>query len=37
PFAGQTLAFDLDIVEVRESTPEERAHGHAHGAGGHQH
>jgi FKBP-type peptidyl-prolyl cis-trans isomerase SlyD len=37
PFAGQTLAFELDIVEVRESTPEERAHGHAHGAGGHHH
>ncbi|MEH6502835.1 MAG: peptidylprolyl isomerase [Cycloclasticus sp.] len=37
PLAGQTLHFDLDIVDVREATAEELAHGHAHGAGGHHH
>jgi FKBP-type peptidyl-prolyl cis-trans isomerase SlyD len=37
PFAGQTLLFDLEIVEVRDSSREEQAHGHAHGAGGHHH
>ncbi|MEQ8802881.1 MAG: peptidylprolyl isomerase, partial [Haliea sp.] len=37
PLAGQTLVFDIDIVDVRAATPEEVAHGHAHGAGGHHH
>lgn len=30
PLAGKTLHFALEIVEVREATPEELAHGHAH-------
>lgn len=30
PLAGQTLHFDIDIVEVRDATPEELEHGHAH-------
>ncbi len=30
PLAGQTLHFDVKVVEVREATPEELAHGHAH-------
>ncbi|HEX4795164.1 MAG TPA: peptidylprolyl isomerase [Humisphaera sp.] len=37
PLAGKTLHFDIMIVTVRDSTPEEQQHGHAHGPGGHQH
>lgn len=37
PLAGQDLTFDVEIVEVREATAEEQAHGHAHGPGGHHH
>ncbi|MBS3800514.1 MAG: peptidylprolyl isomerase [Thioalkalivibrio sp.] len=37
PLAGQTLNFDVEVVEVREASAEEIEHGHAHGAGGHQH
>jgi FKBP-type peptidyl-prolyl cis-trans isomerase SlyD len=35
PMAGKTLTFDVDIIEVRAASPEEIAHGHAHGPGGH--
>jgi FKBP-type peptidyl-prolyl cis-trans isomerase SlyD len=31
--AGKTLKFDLKVLEVRDATEEEIAHGHAHGAG----
>lgn len=37
PLAGVTLTFDVEIVEVREATADEIAHGHAHGVGGHHH
>lgn len=37
PFAGLTLNFEVNVVNVRESTEEEVAHGHAHGPGGHNH
>ena len=37
PLAGQDLNFDVEIVEVREATEEESAHGHVHGGGGHHH
>ncbi len=37
PLAGKTLAFDIEITEVRDATEEEIAHRHAHGAGGHAH
>lgn len=37
PLAGQALAFDIEILEVREASAEELSHGHAHGPGGHQH
>ncbi len=37
PLAGQTLNFNVEVVEVRDATEEELSHGHAHGAGGHQH
>ncbi len=31
PFAGQTLHFEVAIETVREATPDEVTHGHAHG------
>ena len=37
PLAGQTLNFNIEIVELREASAEERAHRHVHGPGGHQH
>lgn len=37
PLAGQNLNFDIEVVEVRDATAEELAHGHAHGPGGHHH
>jgi FKBP-type peptidyl-prolyl cis-trans isomerase SlyD len=37
PLAGMDLVFDIEIMDVREATKEELEHGHAHGAGGHQH
>ncbi len=37
PLAGQTLHFDVEIVEVRPASAEELEHGHVHGPGGHQH
>lgn len=37
PLADKTLHFVVKIVEVREATAEETAHGHVHGAGGHGH
>ena len=37
PLAGQTLNFDVKVVDVRDATPEEISHGHVHGPGGHQH
>jgi FKBP-type peptidyl-prolyl cis-trans isomerase SlyD len=37
PLADQTLHFDVQVVGVREATPEELEHGHVHGAGGHHH
>lgn len=37
PLAGQTLNFDVKVVEVRPATQEELDHGHVHGAGGHDH
>ena len=30
PLAGKDLVFDIEIVNVREATPEEILHGHAH-------
>ncbi len=37
PLAGRTLHFEIELLEVREATAEELAHGHAHGPGGHAH
>ena len=35
--AGMTLSFQVEVVNVREATPEELLHGHAHGLGGYNH
>ncbi len=37
PLAGVDLTFDVEVVEVRDATAEEVAHGHAHGGDGHHH
>lgn len=37
PYAGKTLTFEVKILDVRAASPEEIAHGHAHGIGGHHH
>jgi FKBP-type peptidyl-prolyl cis-trans isomerase SlyD len=37
PLAGQTLNFEVTVVEVRAATDEELEHGHAHGPEGHGH
>lgn len=37
PFAGMTLNFEVEVLDVRNATAEELEHGHAHGVGGHQH
>lgn len=35
--AGETLNFDVEIIEVRAASAEEMSHGHVHGPGGHHH
>jgi FKBP-type peptidyl-prolyl cis-trans isomerase SlyD len=37
PLAGKDLLFNVKIVDVRDATEEELAHGHVHGPGGHHH
>ena len=37
PLAGQRLNFKVKVVEVRDASEEEVAHGHIHGEGGHHH
>jgi FKBP-type peptidyl-prolyl cis-trans isomerase SlyD len=37
PLAGQRLNFQVKVVNVREASAEEIAHGHIHGEGGHHH
>jgi len=37
PLAGERLHFDVTVREVRDATPEEIDHGHAHGPEGHAH
>lgn len=37
PLAGIRLHFDVEVVDVRDATMEELAHGHVHGPGGHHH
>jgi FKBP-type peptidyl-prolyl cis-trans isomerase SlyD len=37
PLAGKNLEFDVELLDVRDATPEEMQHGHVHGPGGHHH
>jgi len=37
PLAGETLNFDVTVVDVRDATSEELEHGHVHGPGAHDH
>lgn len=37
PLAGQTLSYAIEVVDIRDASEEEIAHGHAHGVGGHHH
>lgn len=37
PLAGETLSFNIELLNIREATPEEISHGHVHGEGGHHH
>lgn len=37
PLAGKNLEFELEVMDVRDATADELAHGHAHGVGGHHH
>ncbi len=34
PLSGITLHFDVEVLEVRDASEEELAHGHVHGEGG---
>ena len=37
PLAGKSLKFNVTVAEVRDASDEEKAHGHVHGPGGHDH
>ena len=37
PLAGVALTFDVTVASIRAATKQELAHGHAHGAHGHDH
>ncbi|WP_457600969.1 FKBP-type peptidyl-prolyl cis-trans isomerase [Hydrogenivirga sp.] len=37
PLAGRDLVFEVEVVDVREASPDEILHRHAHGPEGHQH
>ncbi len=37
PLAGQRLNFQVKIINIRDASQEEIAHGHVHGEGGHHH
>jgi FKBP-type peptidyl-prolyl cis-trans isomerase SlyD len=37
PLAGIELNFAVEVLDVRDATSEELAHGHVHGPGGHHH
>lgn len=34
PMAGQDLYFTVEVMSIRDATPEELSHGHVHGPGG---
>lgn len=37
PLVGKNLEFNVELLDVRDATPEEMTHGHVHGPGGHHH
>jgi len=37
PWAGKTLHYSVEVMEIRDATTEELEHGHVHGEGGHHH
>jgi FKBP-type peptidyl-prolyl cis-trans isomerase SlyD len=37
PLSGQSLNFDVEVLDVRDASEDEVKHGHAHGPGGHHH
>ena len=37
PLAGENLRFEVEVVGLRDATPEELDHGHVHGPDGHEH
>lgn len=37
PLAGETLNFNVEVMEIRDASKEELQHGHVHGPGGHHH
>ncbi len=37
PLAGKNLEFNVELVDIRNATPEELTHGHVHGPDGHHH
>lgn len=37
PLAGKSLTFNVEVVDIKDASEEEIAHGHAHGPGGHNH
>ncbi|HHH45352.1 MAG TPA: peptidylprolyl isomerase [Gammaproteobacteria bacterium] len=37
PLAGVELNFAVEVIEVRDASPEELEHGHVHGPDGHHH
>ncbi|MEK7432609.1 MAG: peptidylprolyl isomerase [Cyanobacteriota bacterium] len=37
PLAGEKLRFEVEVVDIKEASEEELAHGHIHGPDGHHH
>jgi len=37
PLAGMTLHFNIKVIDIRDASEEELAHGHVHGPHGHHH
>jgi len=37
PLSGQSLNFEVEVVDIRDATQDELRHGHVHGPGGHDH